>query len=168
MAVDKWNDFLCEPDDRRFQPDLFGHLVDVQPDLTRIAVPEALLRMLLIIVNAQPDLQSADNNMKPQRRWEFESTQGGAFFWTDDRGGFDFGDSDYIGDEALTTSAALRSGLSLPSEDERGLLALDINEMGMNEMGMNEMGMKKTDGLSVNEVGVNDMGSEQASFLSVQ
>ncbi|MCJ1305899.1 hypothetical protein MMC08_008716, partial [Hypocenomyce scalaris] len=39
--------------------------------------------------------------MKPQRRWEFESTQGEAFFWNDDRGGFDFGDSEYLGDEAL-------------------------------------------------------------------
>lgn len=36
-----------------------------------------------------------------------------------------------------TTSAALRFGLSLPLEHERGLLASDINEMGMNEMGMN-------------------------------
>lgn len=50
-----------------------------------------------------------------------------------------------------TTSVALRSGLSLPLEDERGLLASDINEMRMNE----------TDELSVNE-----MGSEQALLLS--
>jgi len=69
------------------------------------------------------------------------------------------------------TYAALRFGLFLPSEDERGLLASDINEMGSNEtgsneMGMNEMGVNKTDELSVNEMGVNDMGSEQASLLS--
>lgn len=32
---------------------------------------------------------------------EFESTQGGAFFWNDDRGSFAFGDSKYIGYEAL-------------------------------------------------------------------
>ena len=59
------------------------------------------LEVLFIIVDAQPDLQSADNDMKVQRRWEFESTQGGAFFWNDNRGSFDFGDSEYIGDEAL-------------------------------------------------------------------
>lgn len=118
IALDKWNDFLCEPDDRQFQPDLFGQLVDIKPDLTRIAVPEALLRseiitlpemfryffhlkVLFIIVDAQSDLQSADNDMKVQRRWEFESTQGRAFFWNDNRDSFDFGDSEYIGDEAL-------------------------------------------------------------------
>lgn len=118
IVLDKWDDFLCEPDDRLSQPDLFEQLVDIKPDLTRIAVPEALLlsevatlsemfryffhlKVLFIIVDAQPDLQSADNDMKVQRRWEFESTQGGAFFWNDDRGGFDFGDSEYIGDEAL-------------------------------------------------------------------
>lgn len=118
LALDKWDDFLCEPDDRQFQPNLFEKLVDIKPDLTCIAMPEALLRnevttisemfryffhveVLLIIVDAQPDLQSADNVMKVQRRWEFESTQGGAFFWNDDRSRFEFGDSEYINDEAL-------------------------------------------------------------------
>ena len=118
IAFNKWDDFLCEPDDRQFQPDLFEQLVDIKSDLTRIAVPEALLRsevatlsemfryffylkVVFIIVDAQPDLQSADKDMKVQRRWEFESTQGEAFFWNDDRDGFDFGDSEYIGDEAL-------------------------------------------------------------------
>lgn len=50
----------------------------------------------------QPDLQSADNDMKLHRRWEFENTQGRVFFWNDDRGGFDYVDSEYIGDEALS------------------------------------------------------------------
>ncbi|KAI4128809.1 MAG: hypothetical protein LQ347_004030 [Umbilicaria vellea] len=118
VALDKWDDFLCEPDDRLSQPDLFEQLVDIKPDVTRIAVPEVLLqsevatlpemfryfsnlKVLYIIVDAQPDLQSADNDMKVQRWWEFESTQGGAFFWDGDRGGFDSGNSEYIGDEAL-------------------------------------------------------------------
>lgn len=57
--------------------------------------------MLFIIVDTQPDLQSADNNMKVQRRWELESIQGEAFFWNNDRGGFDFRDSKNTGDEAL-------------------------------------------------------------------
>ena len=118
IALDKWDDFLCEPEDRLSQSDLFEQLVDIKSDLTRIAVPEALLRsevatlpeifrnffhlkVLCIIVDAQPDLQSADNDAKVQRRWEFESTQGGAFFWDDDRGGFNSENSEYIGDEAL-------------------------------------------------------------------
>ncbi|KAL9630073.1 MAG: hypothetical protein Q9164_006597 [Protoblastenia rupestris] len=118
IELNKWMDFLCEPDDRRFQPDLFEQLLVTETDLKRIAVPEALLRsevatlpemlrhffnlkVLLIIVNAQPNLQSGDNDMKVQRRWEFECAQGGAFFWNDDRGCFDFGDCEYIGDETL-------------------------------------------------------------------
>lgn len=59
------------------------------------------LEVLFIIVDAQPDLQSADNDMKVQRRWEFERTQGGAFFWNDDRGSFAFRDSEYVGYKAL-------------------------------------------------------------------
>lgn len=118
IALDKWDDFLFEPYARQFQPDLFEQLVDIKSYLTRIAVPKALLRskvatfpgmfqyfshleVLLIVVDAQPELQSADNDMQVQRRWEFESTQGGAFFWNDDRGGFDFRGSEYIGDEFL-------------------------------------------------------------------
>ena len=118
IALDKWDDFLCEPDDRLSQPDLFEQLVDIKSELTRIAVPEALLRselatlpemfryfldlkVLFIVIDAQPDLQSAENDVKVQRWWEFDSTQGGAFYWDYDRGGFDSGDSEYIGDETL-------------------------------------------------------------------
>lgn len=118
VALDAWDDFLCEPVDRQSQSDLFGQLVDLRPHLTRIALPEALLRsevdilselfhyyfhleVLLIVVNAQPDLQSTENVAQVQRRWEFESTPGGAFFWDRDRGGFGSENSEYIGDEAL-------------------------------------------------------------------
>lgn len=45
IALDKWDEFLCEPDDRLYQPDLLEQLVDIKSDLTRIAVPEALLRI---------------------------------------------------------------------------------------------------------------------------
>lgn len=118
IALDKWVDFLCEPEDRLFQQDLIEQLVDVKSEVTRIAVPEALLRhevatlpemltyffdlkVLFIIVDAQPDLQSADNDMREQRWWELGSVGGAAFFWNDDRGSFDFRDGEYIGDEAL-------------------------------------------------------------------
>ena len=42
-----------------------------------------------------------DNDVKVQHRWDFESIQGGAFFWNDDRGGFDAENGEYIGDEAV-------------------------------------------------------------------
>lgn len=118
VALDKWDDFLREPDDRLFERDLIDELVDSKPDLTLLAVPIALLRnevaslvemfryhcnlkVLLIIVDPQPDLQSADKDAKVQHRWDFESTQGGAFFWNDDRGSFDSVNSEDIGDEAV-------------------------------------------------------------------
>ena len=59
------------------------------------------LEVLFIIVDTQPDLQSTDNEMKVQRRWELESMQGEAFVWNHDRGGFYFRDSKNSGDEAL-------------------------------------------------------------------
>jgi len=45
IALDKWDEFLREPDDRCFQPDILGQIITVKSaDVTRIAVPEALLR----------------------------------------------------------------------------------------------------------------------------
>ena len=118
VALDKWDDFLCEPDDRLSQPDLHEQLVGIKSELTRIAVPAALLRsevaslpemfrhllnlkVLLIVVDPQPDLQSAHDDVEVQHWWDFESIQGGAFFWNNDRGGFDSENSKYIGDEAV-------------------------------------------------------------------
>ena len=57
--------------------------------------------MLFIIIDTQPDLQPADNDMKVQRRWELESRQGEVFFWNHGRGGFDSRNSEDIGNEAL-------------------------------------------------------------------
>ena len=134
VPLDKWDDFFCEPVDRSFEPDIFEQLVDVKPGITRIAVPEALLRSkldtlqeifqyffqlerLFVVVGAQPDLQSADNDMKVQRRWEFESTQGDALIWDDSRGRFEFGNL-YIDDATLygqlvkATTERLGAGLA--------------------------------------------------------
>ena len=36
-----------------------------------------------------------------QQRWELESTQGATFFWNNEEGGFEWEDSEYIGDKAL-------------------------------------------------------------------
>lgn len=45
IALDKWDEFFREPDDRCFQPDILGQLINSRAaDVTRIAVPEALLR----------------------------------------------------------------------------------------------------------------------------
>lgn len=118
IALDRWEDFLNEHYDRQAEPDLLLKLVNVVTNITYIAVPEALLRsetsslnemiwlfsrieVLFIIVDAPPDLQCADNDIKVQRRWELESTQGGSFLWNLDSGGFDLGNSEHIGDKTL-------------------------------------------------------------------
>ena len=121
VSLDKWDDFLSEPDDRLFEPDLSGQLVDIKSDIRRIAVPEALLRneltsvawladifqyffnvnVLFVVVDPQPDLQSTDDDPRVQQRWEFEKTQGAAFIWDDERGGFDSEGSEDVGDDAL-------------------------------------------------------------------
>lgn len=59
------------------------------------------VEVLYIIVDTQPDLQSVDNHMKVQRRWELESIQGAVFLWNNDRGCFDFKNSENIGNETL-------------------------------------------------------------------
>ena len=118
VPLDQWNKFLYEPDDRIFQLDLFGHLVDIKSDLTRVAVPAALLRSetailpemfrylcnlkaLLIVVDPQPNPWPADDDVMLQYRWDFENVWGGAFFWNDHRGGFDAENSGYLGDQAV-------------------------------------------------------------------
>ncbi len=118
IPLEKWDDFLREPYDRQSEPDLLDKLLDCRSDMIRIAVPEALirnegetlpeifqwsfnLRQLLIVADTQPELRSMDNDLKVQRPWEFESTQGGVFFWDNKRGSFDLRESKNIGDEAL-------------------------------------------------------------------
>ena len=140
VALDRWEDFLCEPDDRLFQPDVYEQLFNVKSDLTLVALPVALLRSelaslrqmvfrylfnlkaLFVVVDPQPDLQSTDNEAKVHHRWDFESIQGGALFWNNDRGGFDSESGEYIGDEAvdrLIEEASRRLGGWLASEQIR-------------------------------------------------
>jgi len=111
VPLEKWSDFLCDPIDRFHQPDLLDLTLGINTDLTRLAVPEGLLRaedgmaslleiyryffnvkVLLIIVDPQPDFQG---------QCEFESAQRGAFIRDNDRGGFDFGDGERVGDETV-------------------------------------------------------------------
>ncbi|KAI1876880.1 uncharacterized protein JN550_000952 [Neoarthrinium moseri] len=111
VEFDKWEDFICEPDDRHFEPDIQGKMVSLSSDLTQIALPEALLlkeadtlpelfrsyfnvRVLFVIINEQPELQHDGDSTKPQAPWKVDSAQGGAFAWNPDRGAFDFTGSD--------------------------------------------------------------------------
>ncbi|OJJ35942.1 hypothetical protein ASPWEDRAFT_28536 [Aspergillus wentii DTO 134E9] len=131
---DKYIPFLIEPIDRMEEPDLLGKNVkNPGPYFTRIAVPEALLQdvqaqlaeildpdywtleTVFVVVNDQPGLQT-DDNTKVQRRWEIESTKGGALFWNHTRGAFDWGNSEHAVDEArlkLIERASNRLGETL-------------------------------------------------------
>jgi hypothetical protein len=130
VGREKWIDFLCDPSDTLFQPELLNQHADVDSDLTRLALPEGLLqqdnwvddlpemfrhffglRELLIIVGAQPNLQSVDNDKKVPQRWEFESAQRGALIWNDDRSDFDFEDGERVGDELLYR--LMRNGIDM-------------------------------------------------------
>lgn len=96
VALDKWDDFVCKPYDRGFELDLFERVVNNITHVKHIAIPEVVLRnevaslhemfgnfpnlkVLFIVIDAQPDLQFVDNDTKVQQRWEFESTQGKPF-----------------------------------------------------------------------------------------
>ncbi|KAI1455277.1 hypothetical protein F4805DRAFT_459840 [Annulohypoxylon moriforme] len=99
VPLEKWDEFRCEPDDRLWEPDLYGQLVSIETDPTRIAIPEALfgkedtlisemfryfyhMEVLLVIVGEQPTPLPVDET----QRWEFESVPGGAFFWDSENG----------------------------------------------------------------------------------
>ncbi|KAI9690726.1 MAG: hypothetical protein M1820_009857 [Bogoriella megaspora] len=101
IPFEKWDEFLREPSDRQDEQDLFEHLLAIKSDLTRVAVPEALLqngmistyelnlyhwkvKELLIVADPQPDLLAdPDRNMQPS--WEFEDSRSGAFSWNQER-----------------------------------------------------------------------------------
>ncbi|KAH8588769.1 hypothetical protein B0O99DRAFT_524379 [Bisporella sp. PMI_857] len=115
IGVDKWCDFVEEPSDRRSEPDLINRSVNVRPNVTRIAVPEAMLHSkyadeliymledyswittLFIIVEVRPNIQLAGSDMKVHQLWGLESTGEGEFTWNADREDFD---CKWIGDKA--------------------------------------------------------------------
>lgn len=113
IAFDDWNDCMMEPYDRMEEPDLLDQNVEFIPEVTHIAVSEALLRreaaaiggmfyhfywlkVLFIIVDAPPDLKPVGNDMEVEQRWEFESAPGGTFFWKRDHGSFKFEGGEYL------------------------------------------------------------------------
>ncbi|KAB8207975.1 hypothetical protein BDV34DRAFT_211361 [Aspergillus parasiticus] len=112
IPFDKVDEFIQEPLDRQFEPDLFARMVGWHPNVKHIAVPEALLqsdsaalreifdlfyhpKTFFIVVDAQPDWH--ESNM----RWELDSMQGRGFFWNSEHGRFVGGIGLSIGDEAL-------------------------------------------------------------------
>lgn len=116
VPLDKVDEFIHEPIDRQFEPDLFGRMLDVQPNVRHIAVPEALLqsdpaalceifdlfyypRMFFIIIDTEPDWN--ESSMNVHQRWELDALQGKGFFWNSEHGRFDCGIGFSIGDETL-------------------------------------------------------------------
>ncbi len=57
--------------------------------------------MLFILVDAPPDLQPTESDIKTQARWELENTAGGAFIWDRDHGRFNYDESGPTMHEAL-------------------------------------------------------------------
>ncbi|KIM94443.1 hypothetical protein OIDMADRAFT_106789 [Oidiodendron maius Zn] len=131
IALDNWDHFLSASYDRLFQPDLEDQNLEIVTPLSRIAVPEALLRnkdtvymlpelfryffnirVLFIVIDTQPSVDNNNdmgvqpsvdnyNDIGAQPQWDFESTQGGAFVWNQNHRCFDFKDRRYNGNEAL-------------------------------------------------------------------
>ncbi|OAA66330.1 hypothetical protein LEL_10429 [Akanthomyces lecanii RCEF 1005] len=89
----KWDDFCEEPSDRIGEPDLVNQSVDVNGEISRIAVSETLYMkddvirwlpglnswwdviVIFVVVGAQPDPQQGSC------RWELEGTDGRAIVW---------------------------------------------------------------------------------------
>ncbi|KAF7622111.1 hypothetical protein F9C07_8145 [Aspergillus flavus] len=107
ISLKTWDDFSNEPYEIVFPPDHgSGYYNCAPPAFTRIAVPEAFfqhdiplsdlfhfycsLEKVFIIPDAQSDIQSEMNDLKMQRRWELQSTQGPMLFWNNDRDCFEW------------------------------------------------------------------------------
>ncbi|KAI1204950.1 uncharacterized protein F4807DRAFT_445119 [Annulohypoxylon truncatum] len=133
VPFDKWDEFRCEPDDRLWEPDLYGQLVSIETEPTRIAIPEALFRkedalisgmfryfyhmeVLLVVVNEEPTPIPAGT----AERWEFESVPKGSFFWDSENGWTESGGEDHVGEEnpyKLTEALIDELDDELPSND---------------------------------------------------
>ncbi|KAI1636084.1 hypothetical protein F4809DRAFT_406293 [Biscogniauxia mediterranea] len=90
VPVEKWDEFIAEPLERPFEPDLIERHIDVVPHVTRLAVPEALLErhmrsldemfqnffrleVLFVVLDASPDLPDAEGDSEAPAQWEFLS-----------------------------------------------------------------------------------------------
>ena len=145
VPLDQRYNFCCEPWDRPFEdPLFFDQIYSTWADLTRLALPEAMVRrktewiaeafgwffpclkILFIVVDTPPDQQLGDGDVKVQRRWELSSAQGRGREscrtpWDDDR---DFGSS-YLVDGERITDAALEERMVETKKLLREALAQD-------------------------------------------
>lgn len=76
-----------------------GYYYSVQPKLTNIAIPEALLHDADIIVGTPPDFE--DNGMKVQQQWDLEGFQGMSVSWDYEQRKFEWETGNVVGGEAL-------------------------------------------------------------------
>ncbi|KAI1489986.1 hypothetical protein F5X96DRAFT_679405 [Biscogniauxia mediterranea] len=92
VPVGEWDEFIAEPLERSFEPDLIERHLDVVPHVTRLAVPEVLLErhmrsldemfqnffclevLLVVLLDASPDLPDAEGDgCGAPAQWEFLS-----------------------------------------------------------------------------------------------
>lgn len=117
VPFDKIFDFLNEhwQITRGLRLGVQGYHYSVQPKLTNIAIPEALLhdadiidemfenffdpKVLFIIVDTHPDFE--DNSMKVQQQWNLESFQGMSVSWDYEQRKFEWKTGSVIGGDAL-------------------------------------------------------------------
>ncbi|KAI0595946.1 hypothetical protein F4775DRAFT_566676 [Biscogniauxia sp. FL1348] len=107
VAAEQWDDFLVEPLERPFEPDLVERHLDVVPYVTRLAVPEVLLErhvdsldemfrnfyrleILFVVFDAPSDLLRVDGDSGAPAQWEFTSGGFGPIVWNHHRGDFSF------------------------------------------------------------------------------
>ena len=117
VAPDQWNEFMFSSFNRSSEPDLLDKTVDVRPNITHLAVPEALLlrrddgaggdpfselfeyywwvRVLFVVLgDVRPEPENGTKGPpRPGRLWELdESTTYGAraLVWDAERGRFEY------------------------------------------------------------------------------
>ncbi|KAI0880279.1 uncharacterized protein GGS22DRAFT_175631 [Annulohypoxylon maeteangense] len=135
VPYDKWDEFRCEPDDRLWEPDLYGKLVSIETDPTCIAIPEELFRkeealisemlryfyhieVLLVVVGEQPAPLPADTT----ERWEFENVPEGTFLWDSENGWIGIEDDIHLKEKKrnpykLTDAIMHELDITLPQND---------------------------------------------------
>ncbi|KAF4987090.1 hypothetical protein FDECE_15613 [Fusarium decemcellulare] len=108
VALDKMVDIELDPVNRMEEPDLEGRIVTSHHHIKRFAIPEAafrsegslrhlmdwygILKVLFVLVGAQPDFEG---------QWEVDTTRGKSFIWDHERGSFEWGPGECLGDEDL-------------------------------------------------------------------
>lgn len=110
VPLELWNDFLDEPWERFWQPDMDGRNYSISGGIWHLAVPETLLstsgindnilalfdyygetKTLYVVVGPQPDLDATGSHGDSQpQRWEMEDAKMGAYIYNHELGKFGF------------------------------------------------------------------------------